>query len=168
IVVTGTARVHEVVALRYARCVHRAVTLLVLMAGCSGPVRKPGSCDGPCPSSKIDHLIVIIQENHSFDAYFGRYCTAATGSAPTCTVGSGCCEAGPPTDPSGAAPVVLDDAANGAFDPDHTQACELAEIDGGKMDRFVTGATCSDARNFAYADPSLMQPYWQLAHDGAL
>jgi phospholipase C len=147
--------------------VRRALLLLVLVGGC-GPVRKAGSCDGPCPSSKIDHLVVIIQENHSFDVYFGRYCTAATGSAPTCTDGPGCCEAGPATDPSGAAPVVLDDAANGAFDPDHTQACELAEIDGGKMDRFVAGATCSDTRNFAYADPSVMQSYWQLAHDGAL
>jgi phospholipase C len=148
--------------------VRRAASLLLLLAGCHHAVRQPGSCDGPCPASKIDHLVVIVQENHSFDTYFGRYCTAATGSAPSCSDGPGCCEAGPAQEPGGAAPVVLDDSSNGAYDPDHTQACELAELDGGKMDRFVSGASCSDARNFAYADPALMQPYWQLAHDGAL
>jgi len=142
--------------------------LAVLAIGCGGPVRKPGSCDGPCPASKIDHVVVIVQENHTFDSYFGRYCTAPAGSAPTCTQGPACCEAGPAQDPSGADPIMLDDAANGAFDPDHTQACELSEIDGGKMDRFVAGAGCSDARHFAYATSSVAQPYLQLAHDGAL
>src|SRR5690242_15192511 len=99
-----------------------------LLAACGRPSRHPGSCDGPCPASKINHLIVIVQENHSFDSYFGQYCTAAVGSAPSCNQGPACCEAGPATDPSGAAPVVLDDRENSAFDPDHTQDCELAEI----------------------------------------
>ena len=141
---------------------------LLVVAGCGGPGRKAGSCDGPCPSSKINHVVVILQENHTFDSYFGRYCTAPPGSSPSCTEGPSCCEAGPAKDPSGADPVVLDDAENGSFDPDHTQACELSEIDGGKMDRFVTGASCSDSRHFAYAAPSLIQPYLQLAHNGAL
>ena len=112
--------------------------------------------------------MVIVQENHTFDTYFGGYCTAPTGSSPTCTDGPACCEAGPATDPGGAAPVVLDDSENGAFDPDHTQACELAEMNGGKMDRFVAGASCSDPRHFAYASPSLIAPYAQLAQNGAL
>jgi phospholipase C len=145
-----------------------ACILVAAVAGCSGSTRKAGSCDGPCPSSKIDHLIVIVQENHTFDSYFGQYCTAPTGSAPTCTDGPGCCEAGPTTDPSGASPMVLDDSENASFDPDHTQACELSEIDGGKMDHFATGASCSDPRHFAYIDPSLVQPYTQLAQNGAL
>ncbi len=69
----------------------------------------------------------------------------------------------------GASPSVLDDAANGAYDPDHTQACELAEANGGAMDSYVTGAgECSDARNFAYADPAVVQPYRDLAANGAL
>jgi phospholipase C len=139
------------------------------MACSTAPTRKPGSCDGPCPASAIDHLVVIVQENHTFDNYFAHYCTAAPGSAPTCTHGPSCCEAGPAHDPSGASPIVLDDAANAAYDPDHTQACELAENHGGAMDRYVTGAgTCSDARNFAYADAATVQPYWDLATTGAL
>jgi len=143
---------------------------LVLLAACSStPHRQAGSCDGPCPASKIDHLVVIVQENHTFDTYFGRYCTAATGSAPTCTQGPACCEAGPATDPSGATPIVLDDTANGAYDPDHLQSCELQESNGGAMDKYVTGVTdCSDPRNFAYADPTVVQPYWNLAGSGAI
>ena len=112
---------------------------------------------------------MIVQENHTFDNYFGRYCTAAPGSGPACTQGPACCEAGPAHDPSGASPIVLDDDANGAYDPDHTQACELAEADGGAMDRYVAGAMgCSDPRHFAYADPAVIQPYWDLASAGAL
>ena len=147
----------------------RLALVLVYLAACGSPHRKPGTCDGPCPASKIDHVVVIVQENHTFDTYFGHYCTAAPGSAPTCTDGPACCEAGPDHDPSGASPMVLDDTANGDYDPDHTQGCELAEADGGKMDRYVTGApNCSDPRHFAYADPGAVAPYWQLAGSGAL
>ena len=142
---------------------------LVCVACGSAPHRKPGSCDGPCPSSKIDHVVIVIQENHTFDNYFAHYCTATPGSAPACTTGPSCCEAGPDHDPSGATPIVLDDSANGSYDPDHTQGCELLEADGGAMDRYVTGAaSCSDPRNFAYADPAVVQPYFDLATAGAL
>ncbi len=126
---------------------------LTASAACAPSTRAPGSCDGPCPAAKkIDHLVIVVQENHTFDNYFAKYCTAAPGSSPTCTQGAACCEAGPGSDPSGAAPIALDDAANAAYDPNHTQGCELSEIDGGMMDRYVTGVTgCSDPRNFAYA-----------------
>ena len=101
--------------------------------------------------SRIKHVLVIVQENHTFDAYFGRWCTAATGSSPTCTAGPACCERAPDKDPAGNAFIALDDTSNGAYDPDHSQTCELSELNGGKMDRFTAGASCSDKRNFAVA-----------------
>ena len=119
-------------------------------------------------TTNIAHVVLIVQENHSFDSYFGAYCTAPAGSNPSCTQGPSCCEAAPAHDPSGSAPKTLDDAENAAYDPNHTQSCELAEMDDGKMDRFVTGATCSDARNFAVAPASVMKPYWDLATKYAL
>ena len=147
----------------------RAFCLVAVLASCGGPSRKAGSCDGPCPASKIDHVVVVIQENHTFDNYFGRYCTAPTGSAPTCTDGPSCCEAGPAHEPSGASPMILDDVSNAASDPNHTQSCELAEANGGAMDRYVTGAgQCSDPKHFAYADPAVVAPYTTLAAGGAL
>ncbi len=143
------------------------IAVAALVAGC-GRHRDAGSCDGPCPASKIDHLVVIVQENHTFDSYFGRWCTAASGSSPACSDGAGCCERAPDTDPDGHTPVVLDDAANAAYDPDHQGACEAIEIDGGKMDHFVDSAACGDARNLAYADATTLQPYWDLAAGGAI
>src|SRR6185312_7723081 len=144
-----------------------AALALALVAGCDSP-HDSGPCDGICPVSPINHLVVIVQENHTFDTYFGRYCTAATGSAPTCTDGPACCERAPDTDPGGASPIVLDDHANALYDPNHLSACEADEVDGGKMDHFVDSTLCGDARNFAYADASTVQPYWDLAAGGAL
>ena len=128
--------------------------------------------------SSIKHVVIVVQENHTFDNYFGQYCTAATGSNPTCNTGPSCCEAGPAKEPGStmATPVNLDDADNsGLFnDRNHTHDCELAEIDGGKMDKFVTGAemvngtTCSQTENFAYAPKTLIQPYLDMAAGGAL
>jgi phospholipase C len=138
----------------------------------------PPACSGAdCTTmSSIKHIVVVVQENHTFDTYFGSYCTAATGSNPTCNTGPACCEAAPATEPGGASPVVLDDADNsGRFnDRNHYHNCEVAEIDGGKMDHYVTGAAtvdgnpCSSTENFAYAPASLVQPYHDLAAANAL
>jgi phospholipase C len=143
-------------------------TLLGLLAACGSDGRQTGDCDGPCPASKINHVVVVIQENHTFDNYFGRYCTAPAGSMPTCTDGPACCEAGPDKDPSGASPVLLDDDQNANRDPNHSQECELAEANGGLMDRYVAGADCSNPANFAYSDEATAGPYWELARHGAL
>jgi phospholipase C len=126
------------------------------------------SCDG---GSCIQHLVVIVQENHTFDNHFGGYCTAAPGSNPTCNDGPACCEAMPATDPSGATPVVLTDAVHAGYDPNHTGACETTEIDNGKMDGYVTGdggPGCVSTQNVAISDPSIIQPYWTLAASNAI
>ncbi len=119
--------------------------------------------DAGAGGTGVAHVVIIVQENHTFDAYFGNWCTAAPGSNPTCTSGPSCCEAAPATEPSGSAPIALDDTANAAYDPNHTQACELSEIDDGKMDGYVTSATCGDKRNFAVAPASAVKPYLDLA-----
>jgi phospholipase C len=128
------------------------------------------ACAGPCPVTNIKYLVVIVQENHTFDDHFGRYCTATTGSDPTCTDGPACCEAAPARDPSGAKFVDSEDLVNGMaiHDPDHTQACELSEMNDGKMDRYATGAKCSDPANVAHANSKVIKPLWDLAKQGAL
>jgi phospholipase C len=125
-------------------------------------------CDG---GSCIQHLVVIVQENHTFDNHFGGYCTATPGSNPTCNVGPSCCEKMPATEPSGTAATVLTDLENESYDPNHTADCEASEIDNGKMDGYVTadgGAACQSAQNVAISDPSVIQPYWTLAASGAI
>ena len=125
------------------------------------------SPDAPTRSA-IAHVVIVIQENHTFDSYFGRWCTAPAGAIPPCTQGPACCEAAPAKDASGHAPIVLDDKANGAHDPDHTHDCEASEINGGAMDRFAAGASCSDARNVAIADATTVAIYRDLATRYAL
>jgi len=118
---------------------------------------------------QIKHVVLIVQENHTFDSYYGRYCTAPAGSNPTCTTGPACCERAPDAEPSGALPITLDDAANGRNDPDHTQACELAEDNGGKMDRYVLGVPgCSHDYNWGIAPDSVVKTYLDYAAQYAL
>lgn len=139
--------------------------------GTGGALVCPG---GGAPGKGVPHVIVVIQENQTFDSYFGRFCTAAPGSNPTCTSGAQCCEAAPDKEPSGASPVTLDDKAHADFDPNHGQPCEIAEINGGAMDRFCVNtdpnapASCADPRNFAIAPDSVIKPYHDLAASGAL
>jgi phospholipase C len=132
-----------------------------------------------CRESKIQHVILIVQENHTFDAYFGRYCRAPTGSNPSCTAGPDCCERAPDQEPKGAAPLVLNDASNFAQDRDHLQECELQQIDNGAMDGFVTGSTgasaclgvgpdCASPNNWALAEATTVGPYWLRADSNAL
>lgn len=141
------------------------VPALVGAAGCS---RLPDD-SAPPSASAIRHLVVLIQENHTFDNYFGRYCTAAPGSSPRCDTGPACCEAAPDKDPgTGDPPTVLTDEENATYSPNHYQDCEVAEINGGRMDRFISNPECGNRRNFAIAPTELVQPYWQLAARGAL
>jgi phospholipase C len=130
------------------------------------------SCAGPCPKSNVKHVVVLVQENHTFDDHFGAWCKAPPGSNPTCTQGPSCCEAMPAADPKGTKPTVLTDAAHAAYDPPHDAACETAMMDGGKMDAYATatvsGETCGDPRNVAVSDPSIIAPLWQLASSGAV
>ncbi|HEY8042016.1 MAG TPA: alkaline phosphatase family protein, partial [Polyangiaceae bacterium] len=46
-----------------------------------------GGNDAGQATTNIAHVVLVVQENHSFDSYFGRYCTAAPGSSPSCTHG---------------------------------------------------------------------------------
>ncbi len=140
-----------------------------LPSGAEDPtrLRVDGGSEGGSPEAKakgrIDHVVVIMQENHTFDTYFGRWCKAQPGSNPTCTAGPPCCEAAPDREPSGSLPIELTDQANSSYDPDHSQPCELAEMNNGKMDRFVKGAGCSNVKNFAIAPSPLVAPYHDYA-----
>ena len=145
---------------------------------CTGGAHCSG---GACSASAVQHVILIVQENHTFDAYFGNYCQAPTGSDPTCTVGPSCCERAPATTPDGTTLAPLDDAFNMVSDRNHSQACEIEEIDSGKMDRYTSGSdiagttctvACSSTINAAIADGAspggLIAPYWQFADANAL
>ncbi len=112
-----------------------AVALAVvtaILSACSG---SPRPTPPPVPTGihKIQHVIVIMQENRSFDSYFGTYPGAdglpvSNGQFTVCIPDqrAGTCQR-PYHDPS---------TVNGGGL--HNQAPARADIDGGKMDGFVT------------------------------
>lgn len=141
-----------------------AFPLLLIACGESNSEGPPRTT-----ASNIEHLVVVIQENISFDAYFGRYCTAVTNAGVSCTEGPACCERAPDIPPGPpATPVLLDDEQHASFDPVHFSVCHIGEINGGAMDRFVTGACGSNPNNVAYADEATVGRYWDLARQYAL
>ncbi len=117
--------------------------------------------------SKIKHLVLIVTENHSFDSYFGKYCKGPTNKNINCNIGPECCEK-TPDEVDGYRPYILNDTQNMKFDPNHNQYCELCETNGGRMDGFVTGCTCSDPQNFAVAEEETVGPLFEYAKNFAL
>lgn len=110
----------------------------------------PGAPAALATMTPIRHVVVIVQENHSFDAYFAAYC-AQTGT----------CNTTPFSNPyAPVQPVPLTDTSTAAYDPNHFAACEAVEIDGGKMDGYITphpaqtlstGYPCGSPANFTQA-----------------
>src|SRR5690349_9468974 len=66
-----------------------AASATALAVGIAGAA-PPGPPQGPDhPQTPIKHLVVIFQENVSFDHYFGTYPTAANADGPTFTARPG-------------------------------------------------------------------------------
>ena len=126
---------------------------------------------GPSTRSAIKHVVVIVQENHTFDNYFANYCEGRVDAQRRSV-----CDGGRTTYPgTTTAPVVLDDNSMAAYDPNHTQSCQTAEINGGKMDGYLTAppseGVCGAPDNFSYAAAGASSPvayYQRLATKGAL
>jgi phospholipase C len=147
--------------------------LLVGTAVFAAALTMPGvalAASGPNTRTAIKHVVVIVQENHTFDNYFANYCQSRIEAKQRPQ-----CDGGPTTYPgTTTAPVVLDDVTMGAHDPNHTQSCETAEINGGKMDGYLRAppeGVCGAPDNFSYAGAGASSPvayYQQLATKGAL
>jgi len=96
--------------------------------------------------AKIKHVVVIMQENRSFDTYFGTY-PGADGIP---------MKDGQPTvclpNPSGGCNKPFHDPADVNGGGPHSQDSAVADVDGGKMDGFLTSAVnsskgCADPNN---------------------
>jgi len=102
------------------------------LAGAYGPHR--GSADAAekphVGIHKIRHVVVIMQENRSFDSYFGTF-PGADG------IPAGVCVPDPAT---GGCDKPFHDPADLNYGGPHGAANAVADIDGGKMDGFVAQA----------------------------
>jgi phospholipase C len=114
-------------------------------------------------STPIKHIVVIFQENVSFDHYFGTYPAAAvnkdgsryfTGAKPGTSRVNNLVSAGLLTNnPNGTNPFRIDRSNPNTCDEDHGYGDEQYAFHGGLMDRFT--ATLPNGHTFSCNDPNL-------------
>jgi len=143
--------------LRYTGSVRRplstaAVAAALVMTCLAGCTSQSSSTAPPTPVPtgihKIRHVVIIMQENRSFDSFFGTYPGAdgipvQNGQFTVCVPDprtKGCDK--PYHDPS---------LVNGGAG--HNLTDGIADIDGGKMDGFVTSAENASTRGCASTNP---------------
>jgi phospholipase C len=146
--------------MRGTRLLARAVGALAITATCAGPAlagRKNGDGGGIATATPIQHVVVIFQENVSFDHYFGTYPFAMNTGAPgeplfTADPGTpsvnnlrsaGLLNQNPNFNPPNGNPFRLTRAQAATCDQDHDYTDEESMFDLGLMDNFVffnTGA----------------------------
>ena len=112
-----------------------------LAFGSAAPDRPVGSAHTTTP---ITHLVVIFQENVSFDHYFATYPTAtnpagqpAFSAAPGTPTVNGLSAALLTANPNAVQPFRLDRSQAETCDQDHSYTDEQKAFDSGLMDKFV-------------------------------
>jgi phospholipase C len=133
-----------------------AVVSLIILTACSTSSAVGATSPAPSPSDsgihKIKHIVIIMQENRSFDQYFGLYPGAdglprQNGNFTVCSpdpINGGC--AAPYHDPT-------DKNAGGP----HASGNAQADINGGKMDGFVAQDEKARKVCTAAVDPNCSQ-----------
>ena len=131
------------------------------------------------PTTPIQHLVVIFQENVSFDHYFGTYPNAANPPGePRFTAAPGTPSVNGLTDdllannPNAANPRRLSRSEALTCDMDHGYTSEQKAFDHGLMDKFVentSGGSCPD-KNLVmnYYDGNTVSAMWNYAQHFAM
>jgi phospholipase C len=118
------------------------------MAGTGSGAATSGS-SGP-PFGVVKHVVVLMQENQSFDDALGKFCTeVAAKQIVRPGTDSKCDGATVGTDASG--PVPLAAAPDIVGPSSHDVTTQVADIDGGKMDGFDLQGPCRTAPTSCYS-----------------
>jgi len=155
----------------------RLCLVLATAGGVALTVRVPGRAQDrptvPAPQ-KIQHIVIVMQENRSFDSYFGTY-PGADGLAMKNGAPVACLPAR-----SGRCVAPYHDTNDRNFGGPHTAKAAEADIDAGKMDGFIRsvpagGSACTDANDpgclsggrgvdvVGYHDQREIPNYWKYA-----
>jgi phospholipase C len=156
----------------------RALTLLVITA-CGGPTQQPPP-QNLSGIHKIQHIVVIMQENRSFDHYFGTFpggdgLPRSNGQFTVCI----------PDPAANTCRKPFHDSADKNYGGPHGQTDATNSINGGKMDGFIGVAEkgragCANTDNPAcggggsttdvmgYHDAREIPNYWKYAQDFVL
>jgi phospholipase C len=159
-------------------------TIVVLSRDLTAPQPEPnqGPSDVPAKPNRltqtpVEHFIVLMQENHTFDNYFGTYPGADGLPNGTCMPAASV----DPNTPHCVAPFHLDSVVSidedddspeiGPTDLDHSSATFQAQYNNGRMDGFVTALQQrnQDGRvALGYYDERDLPAYWSLAREYVL
>ena len=121
-----------------------------------------GSCNPIPPPNPIKHIIVITQENRSFDHYFGTF-PGADG------IPTGVCVPDPATH---TCVKPFHSTADLSYGGPHDDSAATADIDSGKMDGFIAQAEVDKSPNpddvMSYKDQREIPNYWAYAQNFVL
>jgi phospholipase C len=123
--------------------------------------------DKQTTATPIEHLVVIFQENVSFDHYFATYPRAinpagepAFHATPHTPPVNGLTLALLAHNPNAADPMRLDRSEALTCDQDHDYTAEQKAFDGGKMDKFVENTQIASCAPPAIGKPGLVMDYY--------
>ncbi len=166
-----------------------ALSLLVVSAGIATAAasgHRHSGRDASHTATPIRHLVVIFDENVSFDHYFATYPQATNPSGQphfyarpgTPTVNGLSTSLLAPNNPNSTQPFRLDRSQAETCDQDHSYKDEQAAFDGGLMDKFpetvgVGAGSCPDAGKgkglvMGYYDGNTVTGLWNYAQHFAL
>jgi phospholipase C len=129
-----------------------AIVALVAGAitGAFGSVAE-ASAAGAAGANPIKHVVVILEENHSFDELFGDYCVSVrSGAIKRAGTDSGC-DGTTKGMISGGTVVTLAPSPDVVPASTHTVTAQIADIDGGKMDGFARTPPCVASPSKCYS-----------------
>ncbi len=162
----------------------RSAVVAAAVAGTVAALAVPAAASGhPGPSrttTPIQHVVVIYQENHSFDNYFGTYPVAANPpgepafhGAPDTPAVNGLTPVLLTSNPNLANPQRLDRSQEITCDNNHNYVPMQKAYDGGLLDKFVqsvgpTGAGCDPTLTMDYYDGNTVTALWNYAQRFAM
>ena len=145
----------------------------------AGPTISPAASGNIDDIHKIQHIVIIMQENRSFDTYFGTYPGADGIPMRQDGVPSVCIP-----DPRGSCVRPFHDTKDRNEGGPHGQDAAVADVDGGKMDGFLLEAVkkaagCADPNDprcvrtvtadvMGYHDQREIPNYWDYAKNFVL
>jgi|HubBroStandDraft_5_1064220.scaffolds.fasta_scaffold02361_7 phospholipase C len=166
-----------------------APAIAALIAGCGGFGGSPASAIGSlgvgspsATSAHLSHVVVIIQENRSFDNFFAGF-PGADAPLEGCALGSTIGARGRHrvsgsrvrrrttsiNCPSGDIVIPLQKVGFvGAPDLQHNWHSSKVSYNKGRMDGFSMFGYPGEYEAYSYVDPTLSQPYWQIAQQYVL
>lgn len=159
----------------------KAVSLATLMMVGSvlaqSPVAFAADTNNSSTTTPIKHVVVIFQENVSFDHYFGTYPNAANlpgenkfTAAPNTPSVNGLTQDLLTKNPNAANPKRLSPAQAMTDDMDHEYAAEQKAFDNGKMDKFVENTSGGSDKTMVmnYYDGNTVTALWNYAQNFAM